>query len=71
SLQHEYKFNIDYNNNTISENYEEFIFLIDDDTFYSIFTNFQIKEFHNIWNKDPLHYEESEVSEEFNDKLMK
>jgi len=70
-LQDEYKFDIDYDNNTTSEDHEESTFPVDDDTSYSIFTNSQIEEFHKIWNKDPLHYEESEVPEEFNDKLMK
>src|SRR3954452_1685656 len=70
-LQDEYKFDIDYDNNTISENYEKSTFSVDDDTSHLIFTNSQIEKFHNIWNKDPLHYKENEVPKEFNDKLMK
>ena len=70
-LQDEYKFDIDYDNNTTPEDHEESTFPVDDDTSHLIFTSSQIEEFHKIWNKDLLHYEESEVPEEFNDKLMK
>ena len=69
-LQDEYKFDIDYDNNPTSEDDKESTFPIDDDTSHTIFTNFQVEEFRKIWNKEPLNYEESEVTEEFNNKLM-
>jgi hypothetical protein len=71
-LQGEYKFNIDYDNNPTDEDRENFL-PIDDDTTQSIFTNTQIEEFYRIWSKDPLHYEEGEMSEtqeQFNEKLQ-
>ena len=69
-LQEEYKFNIDYNDNNNEEDYKESI--LDDDTTQSIFTNTQIEEFHKIWSKDPLHYEENETpdDQQFNKKLV-
>ncbi|CAG8699142.1 1210_t:CDS:1, partial [Funneliformis mosseae] len=45
-LQNEYKFDINYDN-TVDEDYEKNV-PIDDDMFYSTFTNTQIEEFHKI-----------------------
>jgi hypothetical protein len=73
-LQEEYKFNIDYDDDTNNEDdHEENILPIDDDTVLSVFTDAEIEEFYRIWNKDPLHYEESEAPEaqdQFNEKLQ-
>jgi hypothetical protein len=38
---------------------------------HSTFTNIQIEEFRKIWSKNPLHNEESEIPEEFDEKLIK
>jgi hypothetical protein len=69
-LQDEYKSDINYDNNTIFKDDEESTFPTDDDTSHTIFTNSQVEEFRKIWNKEQLHYEESEVPEELNNKLM-
>ncbi|SRR5436190_1572709 len=73
-LQEEYKFNIEYDDNTdADEGNEENILPVNDNLAQSIFTNTQIEEFHRIWNKDPpLHEEENEIPEDqqFNEKLL-